>query len=144
MLTVSKVAVFSIGVMDVFDVTAIPARSDPLRLLSETVDPPIAVQVLPSLEVEAVKLVPTRATWRYTGVMPAILATVLTPPPCVLRLSTRMPLLGVTTTAYRGADGLVLRRSMTPAFAAELVLFSVSTWARKPPSAGRACQTKWN
>lgn len=61
MLTASNLAVFI--AVTVCEVTAMPANNVPERL-RVTLDPGMAVQVLPSLEVKAVKVVPLRCTSR--------------------------------------------------------------------------------
>ncbi len=61
MLTAPNVAVLTLDV--VCEVTARPANQVPVGP-SVTLDPGMGVQVTPSLEVEAVYVVPARCTWR--------------------------------------------------------------------------------
>src|SRR5262245_1460730 len=57
------------------DVTAIPASSGPVRLLRLSVEPSIAVQVIPSVDVYAVKITPARVIFSQAGAAPLISAT---------------------------------------------------------------------
>src|SRR5258708_1233476 len=80
------------------EVTAKPANTLPARAGMVIDESGIAVQLMPSLDVYPVKVVPARATMRYMGAVPVV-AIVLVTPPCVVRYWTTIPLLGVTNAA---------------------------------------------
>jgi hypothetical protein len=80
------------------DVAATPARIVPV-MFKVTLDPGTVVQVTPSEEVEAVKVVPALLTRRYRGTVPVMLAAIAEPVPRVVRYCTTMPLLGVIITS---------------------------------------------
>ena len=67
--SVSKVAVLK--ALELCEVTAKPASTEPL-MLNVTLEPATGVQLVPLLEVYAVKVEPERATFKYAGVVPEI------------------------------------------------------------------------
>src|SRR5689334_6887818 len=82
-------------VLPLWEVTDGPARTLPVTF-TVTLEPAIAVQVTPSLEVYAVNVVPVRPTCRYVGTVPAMVAIDRVFPPPIGRYSTTIVCPGVT------------------------------------------------
>jgi hypothetical protein len=80
------------------EVSASPSSRVPVRLASVCDDPGTGVQVRPSGDVAALKVVPARVSCRYVGAVPPV-RTWLVVPPCAVRHCTATPLLGVMNTA---------------------------------------------
>jgi hypothetical protein len=78
-------------------VTATPPRRAPVMPAKARVEPGIRLQVTPSVEVEALKDVPARATFRYVGTAPASETWMTAATPAGERYCTERPLPGVTT-----------------------------------------------
>ena len=80
------------------EVTAKPRNRLPFKPATDTVEPGTGVHVTPSIDVDALKVVPLRLTSRYVGADP-IAATCAVLAPWAPRHCTTMPLLGVTNSA---------------------------------------------
>ena len=96
--TTTLLKVTALAALVLCDVTASPASIEPLTP-RVTPDPATAVQVTPSAEVYAVKVLPERATRTNAGTVPGRPAWVTAFAPADGRNCTTIPLLGVTSIA---------------------------------------------
>src|SRR5438552_11656377 len=99
-----------------------------------TLPEPTVVQVTPSVDRLAVKLLPVRTRRsQYGAAGPATKVPLVLPPFCVRRRKT-MPLLGEITTEASLALALSEARTMTPALAQPSVFWTLATRATIEPS----------
>src|SRR5688572_25848018 len=90
---------------------------------------PIAVQVVPVVEYDAVKLFPERVSLRYTGAATPATTVLTLVPPVAVRLWKVTPLAEDTNTAALIDPAAVDSRTIKPALAHALVLVMLLTRA---------------